>query len=187
MREHLTKLLGVGAAALVVGALVGASLGRADAASARRYGDAVEDARVRELEQRLADASAERDSLREENEELARQLRAAAPGVDLGGAVTRLQDQLTSLRGELEGARGEARQVVARAEQELSAARATAASAQAAAEREVAAARGEVARWRQAAADAQGQVEPLRQEVADLRQQVTALNETIKALRLLRR
>lgn len=173
MREHLTKFVAVGGAALLVGLVSGAGLGRADAGSARRYGDAVDDARVRELERRLAETSAERDRLRTENDTLSEQLRAAAPAVDLGGAVSRLETELTS-------ARAQAKEAMARAEQELALAKTQAqrqvAEARASAERES-------ARWRQSASDAQGQVEALRREVADLKQQIVVLNETIRTLR----
>jgi chromosome segregation ATPase len=188
MREHMAKAIGIGVVAAVVGALCGAGLGRADAGSAHRYADAAQDARTRDLEARLADAIKERDRLRQDNEAMQAQLRASAPAVDLGGAMSRLQDELTNLRGELESARDQAQAALARTEQELAAAKTALAGAQRAAEQQATAARQsaerEAARWRQQAETAQAQVEPLRREVADLRQQIVTLNETIKTLKM---
>lgn len=178
MRAHMAKLVGVGVVLVIVGALCGAGLGRADAGSAHRYADAAQDARARDLEARLADVIAERDRLRSDNEAMQVQLRASAPAVDLGGSMTRLQDELTNARAELEAAKGKAQEALARTEQELAAAKASLATARQSAEREA-------ARWRQQAQEAQAQVEPLRREVADLRQQVVALNDTIRTLKLL--
>lgn len=177
MREHLPKIAGIAAAALVLGLLFGAGLGRADAGSAKRYGEAAEDSQRRKLEQALADVTADRDRLRAENDTLAQQLRAAAPAVDLGGALSRLNDEAKELREELETARDEARAALARTEQELARAKTQLQDAQRAAERQAADMRAEVARWRKEATDARSQVDGLRSEIA-------TLNETIKTLKM---
>jgi chromosome segregation ATPase len=170
MRGHVGKLVGIGVVALVVGAVCGAGLGRADAGSAQRYADAAQDARARELEAKLADMTKERDRLRADNEAMQGQLRASAPAVDLGGVVSQAQ-------AELQAAKDAAQAALARSEKELAEAKASLANAQQSAERES-------ARWRQQAQEAQAQVEPLRREVADLRQQIVTLNETIKTMKM---
>ena len=180
MREHLPKIAGIAAGALLLGLLFGAGLGRADAGSGKRYGEVAEGSQAAQLQQRLAEVTAERDRLRQENEQLAESLRGAAPAVDLGNALTRLNEEAANLRKELEFARDEARAALTRVNGELTKAKAQLESAQKAAERQATEARAEVARWRQEATDARGQVDGLRREIA-------TLNDTIKTLKMFER
>ncbi len=108
MRQHLTTIAVAAAVALVLGLVTGVAIGRSDAASGASFDSQKAGSEKQELVDRLARAERELAEAKALIEKLQGELQAAPPGLDVGGAVGKAQQELEALKKRLDDAQAEA-------------------------------------------------------------------------------